>query len=978
MKLQQKDSAIVKPCIRIADRTPSLAWLTCFMFVIGTHAVADDVASRPPNLVVVMADDWSWPHAGILGDPVVATPNFDRVAREGVLFENAFVSTPSCTPSRLSVLTGQHHWRLKEGDSLGGSLRESYPVYTELLQSEGYLIGRYGKGVWPSEHKFRNRDSFGPKFPSLRKFLQQREPGQPFCYWHGGQDPHRPYEWNVGAGSGIDLEKIEVPACLPDDPTVRGDVADYLWEVQRFDRQVGTLIATLRSVDELENTIFVVTSDNGMPFPRCKATLYDQGTRVPLAIRWGAKVDPGRRVADFVSLCDLAPTFLRAADVAPPSRMTGNSLLPLLRSKRSGQIDPARTFTLSGMERHVYAYPSRSLRTNDFRYLRNFEPDDWPTGQVAGHNPSYDFTEEPWPTETGAFSFNVDPSPTKQLLRLHRERLDINRFAKLAFDRRPAEELYDLHKDPQQLNNVAGRHSYSAELQRYRRKLNAELIKSSDPRVKITDYSDRKVEGWPVRVSHRLLSEKPEQTKAALKLLRGQLRQIVARVPESCLQHLRDVPIWMSPTYEGFRPSAEYHPSANWLRKEGRHEELAKCVELTNIDIFPRECRRMPMMILHELAHAYHDQVLGFDHRRLKEIYAKTNQSGKYESVQRKGGTTERAYGMTDHKEYFAESSESFFGTNDFFPFNRQQLYRHDPEMHDLLAKLWQVEDSPSGTTDVSRYVVDTPPDDLHLDPFYGKYVQASGYPIVSSSKVDDYALKEAAYLVDMMLAERPDIRQAMIASGSRMIVMAHNEYTTDVPEHSHLKPKDYMDARARGLGGSRTDPVCSVAEENLLGFPGDPYSTENILIHEFAHNIHLRGMVNVDPTFDDRLKACYRQAMADGLWKGKYASTNHAEYFAEGVQSWFNNNRQPDHDHNHVDTREELRQYDPGLAKICESVFGSTELVYTKPATRLTGHLDGYDPSSAPTFRWPTRLIKAKQQIREEVNKRGENRQAE
>jgi len=263
---------------------------------------------------------------------------------------------------------------------------------------------------------------------------------------------------------------------------------------------------------------------------------------------------------------------------------------------------------------------------------------------------------------------------------------------------------------------------------------------------------------------------------------------------------------------------------------------------------------------------------------------------------------------------------------------------------------------------------VTAPPAELKLDPFYAKFISANGYPIVASAKVNDYALKEAAYLVNLMLAHRPDVKDAMVKSGSRLIIMSHEEFTTDVPEHSHLRPKDYWDARARGLGGSQTDPVCSCGEENLLAFVGDPYAAENILIHEFAHNIHLRGMVNLDPTFDDRLKQAYEAAMEDGLWKTKYASTNRDEYWAEGVQSWFDNNRPPDHDHNHVDTRKELREYDPRLAKLCEEVFGGTKLVYTKPATRLTEHLKGYDPSQAPTFKWPERLGEAKKKIREEA----------
>ncbi len=269
------------------------------------------------------------------------------------------------------------------------------------------------------------------------------------------------------------------------------------------------------------------------------------------------------------------------------------------------------------------------------------------------------------------------------------------------------------------------------------------------------------------------------------------------------------------------------------------------------------------------------------------------------------------------------------------------------------------------------RYPVTTPPAELELPEFYQKYVSASGYPVISSEKVDDYALKEAAFLIDMMLAKRPDIRQKMIDGGSRMVVMAHNEFTTDIPEHAKLRPKEYWDARARGLGGSRRDPVCSCGEENLLGFAGDPYSTENILIHEFAHNIHLRGLVKVDPTFDDRLKLAYDRALAAGLWKSKYASVNRAEYFAEGVQSWFDNNREPDHDHNHVNTRKELKAYDAGLAALCEEVFGETKLVYTKPHTRLRGHMTGYDPRTSPKFVWPKRLDEAKRKIRENASNR-------
>ncbi|MEK6238826.1 MAG: sulfatase, partial [Planctomycetales bacterium] len=373
-------------------------------------------------------------------------------------------------------------WRLREGDSLGGSLREEYDTYTEMLQRAGYRIGRFGKGVWPSKHAFRGRDSFGERFRSFDEFLKDRKPGQPFCYWHGGGDPHRPYELNVGAKHGLKLSDVKVPACLPDNQTVRGDVADYLWEVQRFDREVGRIIAKLEAIGELDNTLIVVSGDNGMPFPRCKATLYDQGTRVPLAVRWGARVKGGRRVADFVSLCDLAPTFLEAVGLKPSKQMTGRGLLPVLASNKSGLVDPTRTFVLTGMERHVYLYPSRALRDKDYLYIRNFNPQSWPTGEVKGRNPKYDFAAEPWPTERGAFSFNIDPSSSKQFLRLHRDDRETKRFVGLAFSRPPEEELYDLRNDPDQLHNVAADPIHAEARRRLRRQLNAELIKSGDPR----------------------------------------------------------------------------------------------------------------------------------------------------------------------------------------------------------------------------------------------------------------------------------------------------------------------------------------------------------------------------------------------------------------------------------------------------------------------------------------------------------------
>ncbi len=475
-------------------------------------------------------------------------------------------------------------------------------------------------------------------------------------------------------------------------------------------------------------------------------------------------------------------------------------------------------------------------------------------------------------------------------------------------------------------------------------------------------YQERQIEGWTIRISDALLAAEKEAVPKALELLTVQLKEIVRVVPAPAVAKLREVTLWFSLPYPGVRPTAEYHPGRDWLVKNGRNPDMGKGVEFTGVRDFEAETRRMPNFTLHELAHGYHDRVLGFNHPEIKAAYDRAKASKTYDAVERWYGngrpnTTERAYAMTSPQEYFAESTEAFFVRNDFFPFNREELHRHDPAMEQLLERLW--------------FPLPPPPAEMKAPAFYTQYLEAGGYPILASAKVNPFALREAVYLANLMLAKRPDVREAMIKSGSRLCIIAHNEFTTDLPEWAHFKPKDYWDARARGTGGSSTDPLCTCGEENLLAYPGDPYSTESIFIHEFAHNIHLRGMVNVDAAFDGRVKAAYDAAMKAGLWKGKYAAVNPHEYFAEGVQSWFDNNRENDHDHNHVNTRAELLEYDPGLAALCREVFGDTELKYTKPATRLRDHLAGYDPSTAPRFSWPERLKKAHEEIRAKVAER-------
>ncbi len=255
-----------------------------------------------------------------------------------------------------------------------------------------------------------------------------------------------------------------------------------------------------------------------------------------------------------------------------------------------------------------------------------------------------------------------------------------------------------------------------------------------------------------------------------------------------------------------------------------------------------------------------------------------------------------------------------------------------------------------------SKYqIIERTPQYLNLPNFYKKSTTANGLPIVSSENVSDVALKEAAYLVDKMIGHRKDIIDNMIKRNCRIVVMGYNEFTTQIPEYSHFKPAKFWDRRARGFGSDRDDPVISCGEENLLCYSGDPYNTESIMIHEFAHAIHLNGIYDIDTTFDKRLKQTYEKAMSKGLWEKKYASNNHYEYWAEGVQSWFNTNRPPDHDHNHVDNREELKSYDPDLANMVKEVFGDLPWRYQRPSQRKSReHLENFDPLKAPVFKWP------------------------
>ena len=449
------------------------------------HGATDTRAQAPiapqrPNILVAIADDWSWLHAGAYGDPAVRTPTIDRLAREGMRFTHAFVAAPSCTPSRAALLTGQYPHRLDEGSQLWGFLPARFAVYPELLAEAGYHAGSTRKGWGPGQLApgGRTQDPAGRKYDDFGAFIAARPDAAPFVFWFGSQDPHRPYEAGSGVRGGIDPARVSVPPFLPDTPEVRGDIADYLFEVERFDRELGEIVAALERAGELDDTLVVVTADNGMPFPRAKATVYDGGTRVPLVVRWPGQVRADAVSDAMVNLVDLAPTFLEVAGLPPRSDMSGRSLRRVLR----GEPEADRDHVFLERERHAnvrrgdLSYPVRAIRTRDHLYVRNLRPDRWPAGDPELYH------------SVGPYG-DIDDGPSKQVLLGRSADPAIAPYFRLAMARRPAEELYALADDPHQTTNVATDPARAEVLATLRATLDAWQRDTADPRA--SDADDR-------------------------------------------------------------------------------------------------------------------------------------------------------------------------------------------------------------------------------------------------------------------------------------------------------------------------------------------------------------------------------------------------------------------------------------------------------------------------------------------------------
>jgi N-sulfoglucosamine sulfohydrolase len=457
-----------------------------------SHAAPGPV--KRPNVLLVLTDNQSWCHTSAAGDPVVRTPAFDRIAAEGMYFTHAFAPSPSCTPSRSAILTGQDMWRLGVGGVLHGGLPAEYPLYTDLLRDAGYQTGYSGKGWGPGRWDLYGRDTnpvgtaynrhFVPEAPkdifrhdhaaNLAECMADCAADQPFCFWMGPKEPHRPYAEGYGRETGKKPGDVPVPAFLPDNEVIRNDFLDYYAEIEWQDRQLGRVIELLEEKGELDNTLIIATSDNGIQMPRGITTLYDYGVHVPLAIRWGRNIRAGASSDAFVNLTDLAPSFLEAAGLPVPDGMTGKSLLPLLRGEEDGK---ARDRCVTGIERHALCrpgelpYPSRALRTRDWLYLRNYEPDRWPAGA-----PDYTAPAQ------GVYG-DVDNGPAKTWMLAHSEDPGIRPLFQRCFGKRPGEELYYLPEDPDQVRNLAGDPAHRATLEKFRGSLHEHLEKTGDPRA---------------------------------------------------------------------------------------------------------------------------------------------------------------------------------------------------------------------------------------------------------------------------------------------------------------------------------------------------------------------------------------------------------------------------------------------------------------------------------------------------------------
>jgi arylsulfatase A-like enzyme len=451
-----------------------------------------------PNILFAIADDWGL-HAGAYGTPWVKTPAFDRVAREGLLFRNAYTPMAKCAPSRAIVLTGRHLWQNEEAGNHLAVFPAKLKSWPEVLMQNGWHTGITGKGWGPgiaNDATGKSRLITGKPFnkrkadppakgignndyaANFADFLDAAPQDTPWCFWYGSTEPHRDYEFQAGVKKGgkklSDIDRV--PSYWPDNETVRHDMLDYAYEVEYTDRHLGRMLAELEKRGQLDNTLVIVTSDHGMPFPRVKGYAYHDSNHVPLAIRWPSGVkSPGRMCDDFVDFTDIAATILDYTGIAWTNSgmlpVTGKSWRPIFESTTAGRVVPERDHALIGKERtdvgrpHDQGYPIRGIVTDQYLYLHNYEPTRWPAG-----NP-----------ETGYL--DTDGSPTKTLILELGRAKRADRYWQLNFGMRPADELYDLRTDRDCAHNLAAEPAHAERVIALRQRLETKLKEQGDPRM---------------------------------------------------------------------------------------------------------------------------------------------------------------------------------------------------------------------------------------------------------------------------------------------------------------------------------------------------------------------------------------------------------------------------------------------------------------------------------------------------------------
>lgn len=515
-------------------RTASFIAMFCAALL---WAAPGSAAEARPNIVLLMADNWAWPHASACGDAVVNTPTFDALAEQGMLFHRAYCSVPSCAPARAVLLTGQAAHRLEDAASLQGQFPADIPVLSDLLEQAGYFVGYSGKGWSPGNWQAsgRARNPAGDSYESLAAFLDARPAGKPFFFWHSSKDPHVPWETGAEFLDALDESRVEVPPHLPDHADVRDDMLRYYCEVQNFDRDCGKLLALLEE-RKLGDAVVIITGDNGWQVPRGLSQVYDLGTHVPLAIRWPGHIEGGSQCDAFISFEDFAPTFLEIAGAQALPQMTGGSLVPLLK----GGAAKGRDAVFLERERHAnvrqgnLSYPVRAVRTADYLYVQNLRPDRLPSG-----DPSHYWAVDRY-GDTDLYT------RTKELLLSDPDSAELRDSFQLVFGRRPAEELYDLRADPGETRNLALDPKLQEVKRQLRERLTAWRERTGDPRLTSDDDRwDRYPYYGPPREGSMVLASEMTHSQAKADGHHDEVRTIFQGVTPNklvCDTTLREMP----------------------------------------------------------------------------------------------------------------------------------------------------------------------------------------------------------------------------------------------------------------------------------------------------------------------------------------------------------------------------------------------------------------------------------------------------